>query len=101
MVPNNCTKQRRVEALVTPDMKEADILLSWDEMRKPCWGFLPEDFPTVTDKEESCNREESRKKDDEEGKKEKEDGCNGFWAAQRKETFEEREHRLNNQLRLR
>ena len=92
LIPDKCTKPRRVEGLVTPDMKEADILLSWVEMMKPCWGLLSEDFPAVKDQEESCKRTESRKK-------ENGDGNSKFWAAQRSETFEERENRLNKELK--
>ena len=52
VVPDNCSKPRRIEGLVTPDMKDADILLSWVEMMKPCWGLLPVNFPAVSDQEE-------------------------------------------------
>ena len=53
IVPDNCIKKRRVEALVSPDLKDADILLFWQDMKKPCWGLLPENFPDITDKEEA------------------------------------------------
>ena len=59
---------------------------------KPCWGLISEDFPAVRDQVESCKRTESRKKEDG-------DGNSKFWAAQRSETFEERENRLNKELK--
>ncbi len=36
MVPDNCQQKRRVEALVSPDLRDADILLCWQDMRRPC-----------------------------------------------------------------
>ena len=40
---------------------KVDILLSWQDMCKPCWGLLPVDFPKLIDKEEQFNRVEGKK----------------------------------------
>ena len=44
MVPDDCRLRQRVEALVRSDLKEPDILLSWEDMQRPIWGLLPESF---------------------------------------------------------
>ena len=99
LVPDNCTRKRRVEALVSPDLQEADILLSWQDMRRPCWGLLPKNFPDITDEEEVCNRVETSEIKKDEKREDKKESRPQFWAAQRKETFEEREARLNRKMR--
>ena len=41
IIPDNHSKPRMIEGLVTPDMLDADILLSWVEMRKLALPKLP------------------------------------------------------------
>ena len=74
-------------------MDDPDILLSWKEMMKPCWGLLPPSFPAVSREfdEEDNGGESCRKTQLEQNNK--------FFAAQRTETPEEREDRLNRELR--
>ena len=44
------TENHNVEALVSPDLEEADILLNLQDMRKQLWGLLSEDSPKTLKK---------------------------------------------------
>ena len=70
VVQSGCRTRRAVECLVSPDLSDSDLLLSWRDMKMPIWGLLPVDFPKVRDMDEvSCQKLQAAKKEEDDDEK--------------------------------